>query len=168
MLSIEDLESACNASQRIETPRHVVEPPELPFHATFYPYGFPRCDNDQLGRRAQAIRGALGKVHQAARYRANPGGGASGGEQCDRVSSAADVPVHAAASDVCRRCGQLQRGRFGILPDADRDFARRAAPSALCPVFPPGIGRLLRCDPVYNAGACRVCCAGWTRSIVLR
>ena len=41
MLSIEDLESACNASQRIETPRHVVEPPELPFHATFYPYGFP-------------------------------------------------------------------------------------------------------------------------------
>jgi hypothetical protein len=41
MLSIEDLESACNASQRIEAPKNVVEPPELPFHATFYPLGFP-------------------------------------------------------------------------------------------------------------------------------
>jgi hypothetical protein len=41
MLSIEDLESACNASQRIEAPKNMVEPPELPFHATLYPFGFP-------------------------------------------------------------------------------------------------------------------------------
>jgi hypothetical protein len=41
MLSIEDLESACNTAQRVEPHRHSIEAPELPFQATFYPFGFP-------------------------------------------------------------------------------------------------------------------------------
>ncbi len=41
MLSIEDLESACIAAQRFDLPRHDMNPPDLPFHATFYPLGFP-------------------------------------------------------------------------------------------------------------------------------
>ncbi len=66
MLSIEDLESACNASQRIETPRHLVEPPELPFHATFYPYGFPAVITTNSGgvlKQYEELWGKFTKQH---------------------------------------------------------------------------------------------------------
>lgn len=41
MFTIEELESACDSPELVELPKHMMEPPELPFHATFYPFGFP-------------------------------------------------------------------------------------------------------------------------------
>jgi hypothetical protein len=66
MLSIEDLESACNASQRVEPPRHMVEPPELPFHATFYPFGFPAVVTTNSGgvlKQYEQLWGNFTKLH---------------------------------------------------------------------------------------------------------
>ncbi len=41
MLTIEDIESACSTSQRVETPPHDLDLPDFSFEQTFYPYGFP-------------------------------------------------------------------------------------------------------------------------------
>jgi hypothetical protein len=41
MLTIEEIESACNSSRPVRLPRHGMEPPDLPFEETFYPFGFP-------------------------------------------------------------------------------------------------------------------------------
>ena len=73
MLSIEDLESACNASQRIEPRRHVVEPPELPFHATFYPLGFPAVIMTNSGgvlKQYEELWGKFTKQHDTEPIRA--------------------------------------------------------------------------------------------------
>jgi hypothetical protein len=40
MMSIEEIESACDALQPPDFSRHELEPPELPLRAMFYPYGF--------------------------------------------------------------------------------------------------------------------------------
>jgi hypothetical protein len=66
MLSIEDLESACNASQRVEAPRHAVEPPELPFRGTFYPFGFPALVTTNSGgvlKHYEELWGSFTKQH---------------------------------------------------------------------------------------------------------
>jgi hypothetical protein len=66
MLSIEDLESACNASQRVEPPKHFVEPPDLPFHATFYPFGFPAVittNSERVLMQYEEIWGRFSKQH---------------------------------------------------------------------------------------------------------
>ncbi len=66
MLSIEDLESACNASRPVEPPRHVVEPPELPFHATYYPLGFPTVVMTNSGsvlKQYEELWGKFSKQH---------------------------------------------------------------------------------------------------------
>lgn len=41
MLTIEQIESACTASQPVKLPRHAIEPPDLLYEETFYPFGFP-------------------------------------------------------------------------------------------------------------------------------
>jgi hypothetical protein len=66
MLSIEDLESACNAAQRVEPARHLVEPPELPFYATFYPLGFPaviRTNSEGVLKQYEEMWGKFTKQH---------------------------------------------------------------------------------------------------------
>src|SRR5271170_7432415 len=73
MLSIEDLESACNASQRVDTPRHIVEPPELPFQATFYPFGFPAVITTNSGgvlKQYEELWGRFTKQHDTEPIRA--------------------------------------------------------------------------------------------------
>src|ERR1700678_1361130 len=66
MLSIEDLESACNAAQRVEPARHFVEPPELSFHATFYPLGFPavvRTNSEGVLKQYEEMWGKFARQH---------------------------------------------------------------------------------------------------------
>jgi hypothetical protein len=66
MLSIEDLESACNAAQRVEPARHFVAPPELPFHATFYPLGFPtvvRTNSEGVLKQYEEMWGKFARQH---------------------------------------------------------------------------------------------------------
>ena len=41
MLTIEELEAACNSAEPVQLPRHVVAAPDLSHRATFYPHGFP-------------------------------------------------------------------------------------------------------------------------------
>ncbi len=41
MLTIEEIESACDASQPLDFSRHELEGPELSLKRTFYPFGFP-------------------------------------------------------------------------------------------------------------------------------
>lgn len=41
MITVEQIESACGASEPIEFPRHDVEGPEATLGRTFYPFGFP-------------------------------------------------------------------------------------------------------------------------------
>ena len=168
MLSIEDLESACNASQRFETPRHLVEPPELPFHATFYPFGFPAVITTNSGgvlKQYEELWGKFTKQHDTEPIRAEVQVVESNATECPPEPTYRYMqPLLMCVADA----DNYSVGRFGMLPDEDRDFARRAAASALRAVFPPGNGRLLHCDPVYNAGACRMCCPGWTRRTVVR
>ncbi|AXC11254.1 hypothetical protein ACPOL_1918 [Acidisarcina polymorpha] len=41
MMTIEELESACDASQMLDFSRHLLDAPELPLQRMFYPFGFP-------------------------------------------------------------------------------------------------------------------------------
>jgi hypothetical protein len=41
MVTVEEIEAACNASQPLDFPRHDVDAPELNHGQMFYPYGFP-------------------------------------------------------------------------------------------------------------------------------
>jgi hypothetical protein len=41
MMTIEQIESACEASQTLDFSRHDLDTPELPLRAMFYPFGFP-------------------------------------------------------------------------------------------------------------------------------
>lgn len=41
MMNVEEIEAACNASQPLDFSRHPLEGPDLKFHASAYPYGFP-------------------------------------------------------------------------------------------------------------------------------
>lgn len=41
MLTVQEIESACDASQPLDLSRHEVEAPELTHAKMFYPYGFP-------------------------------------------------------------------------------------------------------------------------------
>jgi hypothetical protein len=73
MLSIEDLESACNASQRVDPPKHMVEPPELPFQATLYPFGFPAVITTNSGgvlKQYEELWGKFTKQHDTEPIRA--------------------------------------------------------------------------------------------------
>jgi hypothetical protein len=73
MLSIEDLESACNAAQRVEPAKHLVEPPEFPFHATFYPLGFPaviRTNSEGVLKQYEEMWGKFTKQHDIEPLRA--------------------------------------------------------------------------------------------------
>jgi hypothetical protein len=41
MLTIEELESACDVSEQVELPRHEIDAADMPLHGVFFPYGFP-------------------------------------------------------------------------------------------------------------------------------
>jgi hypothetical protein len=41
MMTIEEIESACNASEELDFTRHDLDTPELPLRRMFYPFGFP-------------------------------------------------------------------------------------------------------------------------------
>ena len=85
MLSIEDLESACNASQRVDTPKHMVEAPELPFQATFYPFGFPAVITTNSGgvlKQYEELWGKFTKQHDTEPIRAEVQVVASNATEC--------------------------------------------------------------------------------------
>jgi hypothetical protein len=66
MFTIEELESACDASQPVQLPRHEIEAPELSIRATFYPYGFPvevRTNSDRVLEQVQEIWGKFNRQH---------------------------------------------------------------------------------------------------------
>jgi hypothetical protein len=73
MLSIEDLETACNSAQRVEPPRHSVEAPDLPFHATFYPFGFPavvKTNSESVLKQYDELWGRFTRQHDTEPLRA--------------------------------------------------------------------------------------------------
>lgn len=60
MLTVEDLESACDAGQALDFSRHPIEAPELGLRQTFYPLGFPievRTNSVTVLRYSQEIWG---------------------------------------------------------------------------------------------------------------
>lgn len=66
MLMIEEIEAACDANEVLELFRHEVEAPPLPFHATFYPYGFPaevKANSQSVLRLYEALWGEFEKQH---------------------------------------------------------------------------------------------------------
>lgn len=66
MLTIEELESACDAPQPIQLTRHEIEAPELSIRATFYPFGFPidvRTNSDQVLEQMRENWGSFEKQH---------------------------------------------------------------------------------------------------------
>ncbi len=66
MLSIEDLESACDSAQRVEPSPDVVEPAELPFQAMYYPFGFPAqvmTNSEDVLLQYEQIWGKFSKQH---------------------------------------------------------------------------------------------------------
>ncbi len=66
MLSIEDLEAACTTSQRVEPQRHNMEPPELSYQTTFYPFGFPAevtTNSENVLKQYEELWGNFTKQH---------------------------------------------------------------------------------------------------------
>jgi hypothetical protein len=66
MLTIEELETACNASQSVQLPKHEIEGPELSLRAIFYPYGFPievRTNYDQVLEQMRKMWGKFERQH---------------------------------------------------------------------------------------------------------
>jgi len=66
MLTIKELETACNASQRVQLPKHVMEGPELSLGAMLYPFGFPieiRTNSDQVLEQMREIWGKFERQH---------------------------------------------------------------------------------------------------------
>lgn len=66
MLMIEEIEAACDANEILELSRHEVEAPPMPFHATFYPYGFPaeiRTNSQSVLRLYESLWGEFEKQH---------------------------------------------------------------------------------------------------------
>jgi hypothetical protein len=66
MLTIEELESACDAPQPMQLPRHDIEAPELFMQAMFYPLGFPvevRTNSDQVLEQMREIWGKFERQH---------------------------------------------------------------------------------------------------------
>jgi hypothetical protein len=60
MISVQEIESACDASQPLDFSRHDVEAPELTHAKMFYPYGFPtevRTNAPEIFTHYQAIWG---------------------------------------------------------------------------------------------------------------
>jgi hypothetical protein len=67
MLTIEELETACNTSQPVKLPRHVIEGPELSLEAMYYPYGFPvevKTNSRQVLEQFEKMWGKFEKQHE--------------------------------------------------------------------------------------------------------
>jgi len=66
MLTIQELESACESSEPIVLPRHEIEAPELLLRTTYYPYGFPvevRTNSECVLEQMREIWGKFEKQH---------------------------------------------------------------------------------------------------------
>jgi hypothetical protein len=66
MLTIQQLESVCKSPQPALLLKHPLEPPELPFEETFYPFGFPatvRSNSDCVLERYREMWGQFSKQH---------------------------------------------------------------------------------------------------------
>jgi hypothetical protein len=67
MLTIEELEVACNNSQPVEFLRHIIEAPELSLQAMFYPFGFPaevKTNSHRVLEQFEKIWGKFEKQHE--------------------------------------------------------------------------------------------------------
>jgi hypothetical protein len=68
MLTIEELESSNEGVGPLEPRTHVMDPPELPFHATFYPWGFPaevKTNSELVLRQYEELWGKFVPQHDA-------------------------------------------------------------------------------------------------------
>ncbi|HEX3437049.1 MAG TPA: aldolase [Pseudacidobacterium sp.] len=66
MLTIAEIEAACDASRPLDFSRHEIEAPELSLRATFYPYGFPaeiRTNSCEVLGQFEALWGNFRKQH---------------------------------------------------------------------------------------------------------
>lgn len=66
MSTIEEIESACGSARPARLQRHAVEPPDLVFENTLYPYGFPtviRTNSERILERFTALWGKFRKQH---------------------------------------------------------------------------------------------------------
>ena len=66
MFTIEDLESACDAPQPVQLPRHEIEAPELSIQTMFYPFGFPvevKTNSDRVLEQMREIWGKFERQH---------------------------------------------------------------------------------------------------------
>ena len=135
MMTIEEIEAACDASQRSTFPGMSRRRLSSRLKRMFYPLGFPTEVRTNSAEVFDLMGGTLGEIRETAQYGDNPYRCACGGERLDRVPSGAGVPDHDAAVGRCCRCGQLQHRRRGAKQDADYDLARDAAAHALCEVF---------------------------------
>jgi hypothetical protein len=64
MLTIEELEVACSASQLFRLPRHAIDAPELLRQAMFYPFGFPAEVRTNSRRVLEQFRQMWGKFER--------------------------------------------------------------------------------------------------------
>jgi hypothetical protein len=66
MFTTQQLESACGSLQPAEFPKHPLEPPELSFEETFYPFGFPatvRTNSDCVLEQYRDVWGQFTRQH---------------------------------------------------------------------------------------------------------
>jgi hypothetical protein len=66
MLTIEQLEAACNGSEPVQLPPHVVDGPELSLQAMYYPFGFPvevKSNSSQVLEQFEKMWGNFVKQH---------------------------------------------------------------------------------------------------------
>jgi hypothetical protein len=64
MLTVEDVESATSESS--ERPRHMIQPPDLPLQATYYPHGFPadvRTNSEWVLKQYEELWGRFRRQH---------------------------------------------------------------------------------------------------------
>ncbi len=66
MLTIEQIESACDASLQFDFSRHEIEAPELKLCCTYYPYGFPvevKTNSNEVLEQFSQLWGRFTKMH---------------------------------------------------------------------------------------------------------
>ena len=92
MISVQEIESACETSRPLDFSRHEVEAPELVHAKMFYPYGFPtevRTNAPEIFTHCQELWGKFEKRFDTDIIRVTVHVVEG---QSDRVSAGADVP----------------------------------------------------------------------------
>ena len=72
MMTIEEIESACDTSQLLDFSRHELEAPELSLNEDVLSAWISRRSEDELDRSAGPDGGAVGEIRETARHRTNP------------------------------------------------------------------------------------------------